>query len=122
MSAKKLTTTAHQIVVRSFRGARLVLCAVHPDRGFAWTTDRGNALKLLPADALKLARAAAIHWGADAVTLDIDGVAVQPKEARKARLQIVPLCDYPSGTQSCDADNADTAEAREANRLCAGEA
>jgi len=75
-----------QIVVRSFRGAQLVLSAVHPARGFCWSADRDAALKLLPADALKLARAAAVHWDADCAALDIEGVMVQPKEARKARI------------------------------------
>lgn len=75
-----------QIVVRSFRGAQLVLAAVHPDRGFAWVADRSQALKLEPVDALRLARAAAIHWGADCVTVDAAGVLSQPIEARKAGL------------------------------------
>lgn len=73
-----------QIVVRSFRGTQLVLCGVHPDRGFSWTADRSQALTVAPVDALKLARAAAIHWNADCVAVDAAGVLVQPVQARKA--------------------------------------
>lgn len=105
-----------QIVIRSFRGVQLALCAVHPDRGFAWTADRDAALKLHPADALKLARAAALHWGADCVTMDIAGVLTQPAEARAPRL--VPAVrahgDY--------IPSADTDAARMDNRSVAGEA
>lgn len=75
------------IVVRSFRGAQLVLKSYTPaGNSFHWTSKRDEAMVLTQAEALTIADRASREYGAQCAALDADGTLLQPaREAFKQR-------------------------------------